>query len=124
MHWLDTPSDLEYRNALQLMLQLGREKKVKNWLVNSQNIEQLNTANVNWLYESWYPHFLQLPTEKYACMAAPDAYYRLVLKDMFDYRKQTVNFDFQFFSDMNRALEWIREEIPISVAPGVMYKTS
>lgn len=97
------------------MLQLGREKEVKNWVINSQNLGKLSGDNANWMYENWYPHFLQLPTEKYACIAADDVYYLLVMEDMFNYQKKIIRFDFQFFSEMDSALEWVLEEIPIKM---------
>ena len=112
-YWLNKPTGHQYQEAMRLLLELGQGKQIRNWLVNLIGIGQLNVENVHWMYENWFPQFLRMPTEKYACIAPNNVYNLLVLEDMFDYRKHQLSFDFQFFSDMRSALEWVKAEAAI-----------
>lgn len=117
-YWLSKPTCRQYQEAMRLLLHLGQEKQIRNWLINSARIGQLSVENVHWMYENWFPEFMRMPTQRYACIAPNDVYNILVLEDMFDYRKHQISFDFQFFSDMSFALEWIKAEVAIDAPLG------
>src|SRR5689334_4607311 len=70
--WYGHIRSKEYREIMQLALNLVKEKKLKRWLADMKDMARIQISDAEWREKVWFPEFVKTDIEKVAAVISPD----------------------------------------------------
>ena len=105
--WLDNAQGEPLRRALQEMLRLALRHQVRGWVANQRQMRIIRTADQEWINQTWFPAFSQLPLLRCALIVSEDALNRMGIRSVLQHATATRAFPMEFFSDVLAARRWV-----------------
>src|SRR5215204_5052859 len=63
-----------FRETMEMILDLIKEKQVENFLVDRKNMPRISLADELWRQENWFPRFLNSSVKRSASVISKDYY--------------------------------------------------
>ena len=111
--WFGRISSDEYREGMQFILQVIREKNIPRWLSNSRNMNALPVVDQRWTNELFFREMPQTPLKKVARLLSDEIINQLIINNMVEHAQEIspIKVDFAQFSDLETAMQWLSEDI-------------
>jgi hypothetical protein len=97
----------EFEESLQKLLVISQGYNVTQWLVDSSTMPLLGMDEQAWLSDVWLEQFLTLGVQHLAFIQPPNLHNQLIVETMLSEGQRHAKINFQFFSDIPAALDWL-----------------
>lgn len=95
----------DYRKAMETNYELCKLPQVKNWLQNNTDAGILSLEDQNWVSTNLIPKAAEY-VEKIAVVISRDVFRKFAAKNILDKQKGKLNF--QYFSNLEEAKDWLK----------------
>ncbi|GGK71499.1 STAS/SEC14 domain-containing protein [Rufibacter glacialis] len=108
--WQDFVNSEEYRQILDIYLQLVTEHPVTRWIGDNTNAKAIRPADQEWTAREWAPEFSRRgQVKRMAVIVATDIFNKMAVENMLMKGGGGVAFDTHFFENETKALAWVME---------------
>ena len=109
IEWQGMVLSHQYRETLEMVLELINEKEVKNFLVNRQNMQRISLVDESWRKEVWYPKFLKSPVKRSVSVISKDYYNEVSVSQLIEEKDADIKIERRSFYDYQAAKKWLLE---------------
>lgn len=109
MTWNGKFTSAQYREGTIACVAAVAEFKLKNWLADTRNIDEIKAEDHNWTNENILFRISDLGMKKVAIVIPENVYNHLAISAIMVAGKNHFKFVSQYFVTKNEALEWFKK---------------
>jgi len=107
LEWHGLVLSHEFRETLDMLLDLIERKKLENALIDRQHLERISLADEHWRKEDWYPRFLRSSIKRSASVMSKDYYSEISVARLIEEKDKDIRIARRSFCDYNSAKQWL-----------------
>ncbi len=110
LEWHYYPGIDKYRESLDLILNLARQKDVKFGIANVQQLIVMEPEDATWLLDNWFPEVLTLSIQKMALVLPTNVFQEMAEAFLQKVDVPVLPFEVEFFEQVPAAYHWIKNQ--------------
>ncbi len=110
LEWHYYPGIDKYRESLDLILNLVRQKNVKFGIANVQQLTVMEPEDATWLLDNWFPELFTLSIQKIALIVPSNAFSELAEIFLQKLDVPVPTFKVEFFAQVTEAYLWVKNQ--------------
>ncbi len=110
LEWHYYPGNDKYRESLDLILNLARQKNVKFGIANVQQLMAMEPEDATWLLDNWFPELLTLSIQKIALVLPSEVFEELAGAYLQKLDVTVLAFEVEFFAHVSEAYQWVKNK--------------
>jgi hypothetical protein len=99
----------QYRETMEMVLDMLEEKNVENFLINRQHMQRISLADEKWRKEFWYPEFLKSSVKRSASVISRDYYNEVSVSQLIEENDPGIKVERRSFYNYQEARKWLLE---------------
>jgi hypothetical protein len=108
LEWHTFATSEGFREALLTAVEYAVVKKVECWIANTKNMKAIRQQDQQWTIDTFFPLFLRTGPQKLATVISDDIFNQMAVSNIIAKTTfPTNNFEHQYFSTYQAALDWI-----------------
>jgi hypothetical protein len=111
LQWKGYTTSDQFREGLNVALDLVREHRIENWLGNLKLMQVILSSDEEWTNTEWYPQIAQTALKRMAIVTSLDFFNNSTVKRIVEKAEPTINFETRYFVDVKDAHDWLTKTI-------------
>jgi hypothetical protein len=113
LRWINFAQSDEFREGLTFALDYVSKNKIKRWLANLRDMSIIKEADRDWTNNEWFPELAKTQLKRMAIIISHDYLNQTAVNRIMSKagEEQFIRFQTEYFNDIDRALEWLMQEI-------------
>ena len=99
----------QFRETMEMILDLIKEKKVENFLVDRKAMQRIGLADEVWRKEKWFPQFLNSSVKRSASVICKDYYTEVAIARLIEEKDEEIRIERRSFYHYREAKAWLVE---------------
>ena len=109
IEWHGLVLSSQYRETMEMVLDMLEEKNVENFLINRQHMQRISLADEKWRKEFWYPEFLKSSVKRSASVISRDYYNEVSVSQLIEENDPGIKVERRSFYNYQEARKWLLE---------------
>jgi hypothetical protein len=111
LQWKGYTTSDQFREGLNVALDLVRENHIENWLGNLKLMQVILSSDEEWTNTEWFPQIAQTTLKRMAIVTSLDFFNNTAVKRIVEKAEPTINFETRYFVDVKDAHDWLTNTI-------------
>ena len=107
MEWHSFANSDGFQEALLTAVEFAQKNNVVNWIANTKNMKAIRQQDQEWAASTFYPLLVKTNPQKLATVISDDIFNQMAVSNITAKTVSLTNFDRQYFSSYENALNWI-----------------
>jgi hypothetical protein len=109
--WKGFLSSSEFREAIEICVQLMEEHKPLRWLGDNRKLRAIRKADQEWFAESIFPKLAASTLRRNGAIVSEDLFNRMAVEQLVKRAKKLGDMVIKEFDNEDEAIAWIKEPI-------------
>ncbi|MBJ6117709.1 STAS/SEC14 domain-containing protein [Pontibacter sp. BT310] len=111
--WKGFLSSSEFREAIEICVQLMEEHKPLRWLGDNRKLRAIRKADQEWFAESIFPKLAASTLRRNGAIVSEDLFNRMAVEQLVKRAKKLGDMVIKEFDNEDEAIAWIKEPITL-----------